>query len=327
MTWTGIIVMIILSLGLIVLSFQSALACISCASIWVLDGSIRARLAIWGLVSESHAFMSISSACALLQLKQEPTPYIELHRCLADKDAAKFGEAIRVHTKSAKTQVVAIHSCKRLTMKGVSVFCKEALCKTSQVRELDLSGNPQLGDEVATVLAPFIDGGGGIQLRDLRLGYCSLTPKGACVIGTAASSSILNLIDLSWNDLQGAGKPLATLVDSPMLQELRLIGCGLIDDDIKELAAEIGTSSIQILELAANSLGDGALEALAENMGSSQLKHLSLAKNKISKGNAFGRLAVAWAAQYRKGGSLDIGGNNLTQEDMELFKMLLNSAS
>ena len=50
--------------------------------------------------------------------------------------------------------VVAFHDCKKLTTQGLSAFCKEAFCKPSRLCELDLSGNEQLGDEVATALAP-----------------------------------------------------------------------------------------------------------------------------------------------------------------------------
>lgn len=71
---------------------------------------------------------------------------------------------------------------------------------------------------------------------------------------TRSSASRLRLLSLSENSIRGAGRALARLLRSPVLEELELAGCGLSTDDVGRVAAALQGSGLWRLELARNAI-------------------------------------------------------------------------
>lgn len=192
---------------------------------------------------------------------------------------------------------------------------KAAYASGSPLRALEISGSPQLGDEVATVLAPYVAGSKGAQLRELKLVRCGLTSEGLQKLEAALEKSAVTLLDLSYNELGGALSVFRGLAGAPLLEDLRLNGCDLDDEDVAHIAQELPTSSLATLELNNNCITAAGALKLAEHLSSSQLNEMDLSHNDITPGDEMGRLAAAWAGR----GRLNIAENKLSYQEMRAF--------
>jgi Ran GTPase-activating protein (RanGAP) involved in mRNA processing and transport len=293
--------------------------------LFFLDGSLAARLALWGLLPEAYAALSVPSICALLRLKKGTLQFIELQGCVSDVNAVSLGEAIRDHGSKADLKGLSLPYNGQLSASGVGSMCALALIPSSPLVEINLSGNPQVGDAIVVAMAPYITGQKKSQLRELKLGNCGITLCGAKALGNHLESSMLKILDLSNNDLAGGGSVLAAFCDAPLLEELSLKNCSIQDEDVCHLAKELCDSSISTLELDGNSVSDEGLVALGEHLkGPSQIMELSLAGNRIEKGDALLRFAASWASSPdRVGSRLELQDNLLSYDElMDFHKML-----
>lgn len=309
-------------ISLLVLGGILQLGCCMCLCI---QGAPAARLVLLGVMSEAWALRSVSTACALLRLKRRPTPTLEVSGRVTDAGASELGSTIRAHGGTCRTQAVGLTGNPRLSCQGVASFCAEVLGPTCALKALDLSSNPQLGDGLGGTLAPYLAGRDGSPscLRTLILVECGLTAAGVLELSKAAGSSVLVTLDLSQNKLEGAGTALAQLVEAPLLEDLRLVDCGLGDKDVAEMALVLPSSGLVSLDLAFNSIGSEGVLSLARHLGDAPLQSLSLVQNQIVSDEPLGQLAGAWAAQPRS--QLDLVGNLLSKDKLQIFKKVLAS--
>lgn len=297
--------------------------------VFFVDGSLAARLALWGLLPEAYSALSVASICALLRLKKGETPFIELQGCVSDAGAASLGDSIRTYGSKAQLRGLSLPHNSQLSAPGVGSLCALALSPASPLSELNLSWNPQFGNTIVTALAPFISCQKKSQLRELNLGVCGISLEGAKALCKNLEQSMLRVLDLSGNDLAGGGALFADLCGAPLLEELKLSNCGIEDNDVCQLAKELCHSSLSVLELDGNSVSDEGLRALTDylsNLESSQIMELNLARNRITKGDGLGKFAAAWAKiPCRVGSRLELQGNLFSEKDLVDFHKMLRT--
>lgn len=59
---------------------------------WSIDGSLPARLAIWGLLPEAFAAISVRAVANLLRLKTGTTPVVMLKSSVSDANAHELAD-------------------------------------------------------------------------------------------------------------------------------------------------------------------------------------------------------------------------------------------
>eukprot|EP00927_Polykrikos_kofoidii_P032073 TRINITY_DN27426_c0_g1_i2.p1 TRINITY_DN27426_c0_g1~~TRINITY_DN27426_c0_g1_i2.p1 ORF type:complete len:425 (+),score=83.06 TRINITY_DN27426_c0_g1_i2:53-1327(+) len=289
--------------GLVLVMLSGVLFWIGAVLKFAIDGSLPARLAIWGFLPEVCAAVSVSALSALLRLKTHPTP------------------AMVAFAKSSELQVVELPFNPGLGKDGLRVIVEATMTANSQVSELDISYNPQLGDEVVDVLRPMLASKVS-KVQILKLAGCGLSHSGLERLAQAATKSNIRTLDLSRNELGGASEPLAELCEAPLLEELVLSCCGLKAADVRAIAEQLPYTSIRSLQLNGNDFGCPGAVALAEYLPTSLVDELGLESCEITT-EALSPLGTAWAKRHFS--RLSLRGNCMTQEEVQSFIRTLKS--
>merc|ERR1719188_909327 len=111
---------------------------------FAVDGSLPARLVMWGLLPEVYAAISVRAVAALLRLKTTETPVIVLRNCVTDAGAAELAQAIRQYGKRADLQVLELPHNPKLSEDGLRALVPVATEEGLNIQEFDLSYNSQL---------------------------------------------------------------------------------------------------------------------------------------------------------------------------------------
>eukprot|EP00930_Biecheleria_cincta_P045543 TRINITY_DN31388_c0_g1_i1.p1 TRINITY_DN31388_c0_g1~~TRINITY_DN31388_c0_g1_i1.p1 ORF type:complete len:395 (+),score=63.43 TRINITY_DN31388_c0_g1_i1:153-1187(+) len=290
------------------------------------DGFLAVRMAAWGVIPHTAATISVTSLCALLELRGEkPMPAIRM-KSITDEQCAALGEAIKKYASTAQTQLLSLPPSQALSQVGIKNLCRDAFAAPSRLTDLDLAGNAQLGDALPEALAPWLRGP-RLRLQGLQLQECGLSARSIEAFGKLGLSGLQRL-DLSWNSIRGSGAGLVQVLDAPMLRQLRLAYCDLCDEDISELAPGLAFCSLSFLSLLGNCITEVGVAALANHLAEApKLEKLDLRENKISHGEALGRLAAAWAGVPGRAhkGTLAIRDNCFSKEETLKFQDTLMS--
>mmetsp|Transcript_18217 Transcript_18217/g.42411 ORF Transcript_18217/g.42411 Transcript_18217/m.42411 type:complete len:386 (+) Transcript_18217:93-1250(+) len=278
------------------------------------DGSLPARLALWGFLPEAYSAISVSAVIALLRLKDGPLPVILLQQCVNDDNALQLAEAIRKYRKKAELAVLEVPRNPNLTLRGLAELVAVVMEAESEITELDFSYNPQFGDECVTTLMPLL--AMKSKVTTLKIAECGMQEKGLMALANAAKKSRITNLDLSYNSFGGATEAVAAILEAPtMLTELKLDCCDLTLADIKAIAAELPHTSIETLGLGGNSLGSEGLVALSAGLPNSLVKELGLEANDIEAScPGVGALAAAWVK--RPFARVRFAGNKMSEQDV-----------
>lgn len=308
-----------LALALVFLGAVTAWIVFLLKSAW--DGSLPARLALWGFLPEAYAAISVRSVVALLRLKDHSTPVILLRECVTDANAQDLAEAMRKYTK-AEVEALELPSNPRLGVIGVGRIVEAAMCEESQLSELDLSMNSQLGDAVISVLRPLLE---GTKLASLKLAECGLTGAGIQELAQIVTKSRLRTLDLSANNFVGVNEALAAIVEAPpYLEELVLQSCNLGAGEVSSVSEELPYTSIRSLKLGGNGFGSEGLVALCKHLTESQIDELGLEYTSLEVGcDGLSALAASWA--NRPFARLWLAGNKLSPEQSQEYIRTLKS--
>jgi len=304
------------------LHLSLVLAMLGIVVLWVLatikfawDGSLPARFALWGLLPEAYAAISVRSVAALLRLKSGTTPVIVLRNCVTDEGALDLAEAINKYGITADLQSLELPHNPQLTAKGLKALFAAAMKEGSLLEEFDLSYNPQLGDCVVDELEPLLQPK-RCKVQTLRLADCGLTEKGIKKLAAALETSKLRVLDLSCNSFEGAGQALGSVLEAPVLEELMLACCDLQPADVSAVAEQLPYTSIKSLQLGGNRFGSEGLRELLKHLPQSKIDELGLEGNDI-EAECLSDLGAAWAK--RPFSRVRLSGNKMTQSEISGF--------
>mmetsp|Transcript_104560 Transcript_104560/g.327078 ORF Transcript_104560/g.327078 Transcript_104560/m.327078 type:complete len:394 (+) Transcript_104560:111-1292(+) len=288
---------------------------------FAVDGSLPARLALWGLLPEAYAAISVRAVVALLRLKTGTTPVVVLRSCVTDAGAAELAEALQKYGQKAGLEALELPHNPALGEAGLRHLASAACVEGSPLRELDISYNPQLRDSAVGLLLPLLEPKAS-KVSTLRLADCSLTIDFLKRLADSAAKSSLRELDLSYNALGGGGEALAALCEAPVLEELTLTCCGLRLEDVKALAEQLPYTSIRTLQLGGNALGNEGLLALTEHLPASQVDDLGLEGNGI-EASSLTALGEAWVK--RPFSCFRLHGNRMSRAEVTSFVQTLRS--
>uniref|UniRef100_A0A7S4R9D5 Uncharacterized protein n=1 Tax=Alexandrium monilatum TaxID=311494 RepID=A0A7S4R9D5_9DINO len=289
---------------------------------FAVDGSLPARLALWGLFPEAYAAVSVRSVVALLRLKAGQTPVVVLQSCVCDKGAVELADALGRYGRKAGLQALELPHNPAMSEVGLKHLAAAILAEDSPpLQELDVSYNPQLGDDGAELLLPLLKPT-ACQVNELKLADCGLSVSFVERLAEKVAMSSLRVLDLSNNVLTGAGEAIAALCEAPVLEELTLGWCRLRPEDVAALAKELPYTSLRSLHLGGNRFGGPGLAALAEHLPRSQIDELGLERNDLEVGD-LGTLGEAWAK--RPFSRLRLDGNRMSQAEVARFIRALKS--
>jgi Ran GTPase-activating protein (RanGAP) involved in mRNA processing and transport len=298
------------------LSFLVAwlLALLKCA----IDGSLPARMALWGLLPEAFAAISPRALAALLRLKTHaPTPVILLQNSVTDANAETLAAAIRDYGKQAGLQAVELPNNPNLTAKGLRCIVEACLGDGQNIEAIDLSYNPQFGDEVVSVLQPFLSTKSPL-LVDLKLADCNLTPGGLEKLLAMTEQSKIRLVDFSCVSLHGQDSLIEKIFEIPMLEEVTLSFCSMDAKDMQVLAEQLPATGVKLLHIGGNGFGSAGLVELSKSLPESLIDELGLEGNKIEVGcEGLKKLAEAWVK--RPFPRIRLNDNLMSQEDIQQF--------
>mmetsp|Transcript_22201 Transcript_22201/g.40857 ORF Transcript_22201/g.40857 Transcript_22201/m.40857 type:complete len:393 (+) Transcript_22201:64-1242(+) len=301
-------------LAILAVMFGTVLAWTVVICKFTCDGSLPARLAIWGFLPEAFAAISVRAVIALLRLKDGPLPVIYLRQCVDDDGALQLAEAIRKYRKKAELAVLEVPQNPNLTLRGLAELVAVMIEDESEICELDVSYNPQLGNECVTTLMPLLSMKS--KVKTLKLADCGLQGQGLQALAIAAKKSKVAVLDLSYNSFGGATNALVAILESPtMLTELKLDCCELALAEIRVIATELPHTSIDTLSLAGNGLGSDELVALSEGLPGSLVRELHLENNDIDAGCP-GLTALASAWVKRPFARVMLAGNNMSDDEV-----------
>ncbi|CAE7441367.1 Nlrp4c [Symbiodinium natans] len=281
---------------------------------WAVDGSLPARLAVWGLLPEAFAAVSVRSAAALLNLKSGSTPVLVLKTCVSDSNVEELAKALREHGKRAELQALELPYNHQLSDAGVRRLVEAVTEAEVVLEELDLSFNAQLGDAAVRAVQPLCMPPS--RLSTLRLVDCSLGREALSLLAEQASRLRLNTLHLSANNLTGLGEVLAEVMEAPVLEDLALVHCGLSLEDLTNVAEQLPYTSLKSIQLASNQIDGAGLKVLAEQLPKTQLDELGLEQN-LLKSEDLSCLGTAWAK--RPFSRLRLGGNSVEKEEVANF--------
>ncbi|XP_053842810.1 leucine-rich repeat-containing protein 31 isoform X2 [Vidua macroura] len=245
-------------------------------------------------------------------------------------------------------KVLRLNNC-RLTAEDV-ISLGEAFEIVSQLEELDLSWNSNIGGKLSLLTKKFQE---GCKLKCLKITDCNLTAKdGESLAELLNVIPNLEVLDISINKNIGCSMKVIAqdLKNVPGLKELNLHMCGLKQDSLQSLAQVIPLlSNLQELNLSSNKnvglssdpllgrlrflpklrsvtvsncgLGEESLSSLAEAaLHLPELEILDLSWNKCVGGNLkllLGALKLATEIQV-----LRLSSCNLVAEDLALLTSL-----
>jgi len=290
---------------------------------FAVDGSLPARLAIWGLLPEAYAAISVRAVFHLLRLKSGPTPVIVLRNCVTDEGALKLVEAMIDFGSKAGLEAIELPHNPQLGVAGLQAITDAALRPDSKVVELDFSYNPQLGDPALKILRPLLESKKS-RIQVLRLADIGLTQAGLKGLAQATPKSQLRTLDLSWNSMKGAGEVVADIMDAPVLEELNLTCCDLSADDAGLISEQLQYTSIRAVQLGGNRFGSAGVVRFCEHLADSQVDEIGLEAVGLEVGcEGLSALAEAWVK--RPFTRLKLHGNRMTNEEVATFVKTLKS--
>lgn len=263
-------------LGLLFLFAGLVLLWIGTSIKWAVDGSLPARLALWGLLPEAFAAISVPAVVALLRLKRETTPVLLLRAAVDKRNAQQLGEALRVYGKKAELQALELPYNPEMGEEGLQQIVEGLSEAELALEELDLSYNPQLGAASLTVTKPL-----WTSLSMLRLVDCGLQEEALKGLASEASKLKINILDLSGNCLTGAGETLAEVMEAPLLEDLAVANCALSLEDLRHIAEELAYTSLRSLQLAGNNLMAVGVEVLSDHLPKCRITNLGLERNAL----------------------------------------------
>lgn len=308
-------------LSLVFVMFGSLITWIGLLIKYMIDGSLPARLALWGLMPEVCAAISPRSIVALLRMKKEPTPVIVLRGCVNDAGAEELARGVIEFGPKAELQVIELPHNPSLTSAGLRRLVAATREDGVQVSELDLSSNPQLCSTLPADLQPALMAKKN-ALQVLKVADCDLVATGLPTLTELIALSQLRSLDLSYNNFKGGGEALASAMDAPMLQELVLTCCSLGVPEVEAIADQLPFTSIKSLQVGGNRFGNEGLAVIADKLPASQVQELGLEANELSSAS-FGCLGAAWAK--RPFSQLRLAGNNMSQDEVASFIRTLKS--
>ncbi|CAJ1415846.1 unnamed protein product [Effrenium voratum] len=285
---------------------------------WACDGSLPARLAIWGLLPEAFSAISVSAVAALLRLKSGPTPIIALKASITDSNASEFAEAIREHGKKAELQALELPFNQQMGEEGLKDIVEAVVSTKLSLDELDLSYNPQLGAGALRASKPLWCK----SLTVLRLADCGLTKEALAILAPEAHRLRLNMLDLSGNGLTGCGEVIAEVLEAPVLEELAVAHCSLSLEDLQQVAEQLPYTSLKSLQLAGNDMKTPGLEALASVLPRCALDVLGLERNGLT---ATDLQCLGAAFAKRPFSRMRLAGNDMSNDELMAFIKTLRS--
>uniref|UniRef100_A0A8C2H1C1 Uncharacterized protein n=1 Tax=Cyprinus carpio TaxID=7962 RepID=A0A8C2H1C1_CYPCA len=169
-----------------------------------------------------------------------------------------------------KLEILRLRFCGLYIDEGCDVLAS-ALNSNPHLKTLDMTGN-KLGDSRIKLLSAIFKNP-CFKLETLWLHDCGLTDEGCAALASALRSnpSHLRELDLSHNNIGDSGRKLFSLaLDNPhcKLEVLRLIDCGLTDEDCTDLALALSSdnSCLRELNLSENKFGDSGIEYLCSKI-------------------------------------------------------------
>lgn len=283
------------------------------------DGSLPARLALWGLLPEAFAAISPRCLAHLLRLKiPNQTPVILLQNSVTDEGAVQLADAIRDYGVQSGMQAVEIPHNLEMSCDGLRFIVAAILGKGQEIEALDLSHNEQLGDGLAEVLRPLLESRKS-TVKELKIAGCNLTTNGLLSFLAYAEKSKITLLDLSFTELGQPEAIMEKIADVPMLEELNLSYCNLTVTDVRVLAEQLPYTSIKSLDLSGNAqLGSEGLKALSEHLAGSLIEELGLEGLGLTADcEGMSKLGAAWAKRPFQ--RIKLANNFMSQEEVRSF--------
>lgn len=307
--------------GLVLALLGTVVLWILCTIKFAIDGSLPARLAMWGFLPEAYAAISVRAVCALLRLKKTSTPIIVLRNCVTDAGAHELAEAVRRHDQTADLQALELPHNPKLGQEGLRALVAMALREGSNLQEFDISYNFQLRGYLIPEIRPLLPAKTS-KVTVLRLADCGLGEVEMQSLAKGLTGSGIRTLDLSMNSLGGAGEALGAVCEAPVLEEIMLTRCGLQPDDVRAVAEQLPYTSIKAVQLGGNHFGVAGLNALAEHLAGSLVDELGLEANDL-EAKDLTVLGESWVK--RPFSRVKLSGNRMSNEEITAFVKTLKS--
>lgn len=294
---------------------------ILCTIKFAIDGSLPARLALWGFLPEAYAAISVRAVCGLLRLKKNTTPCILLRNCVTDAGAQELAEAVRLYDGTADVQALELPHNPQLGQAGLRALVAMCVREGSNIQEVDFSYNFQLGRYLIPEIRPLLPSKTS-KITVLRLADCGIGAADVQKLAESLTGAGVRTLDLSMNALGGAGESLGSVCEAPMLEELLLARCGLRPGDVSAVAEQLQYTSIKSIQLGGNRFGAAGLKALVEFLASTQVQEVGLEANDL-EAKDLSTLGESWAK--RPFARVRLTGNRLSNEEIATFVKTLKS--
>jgi len=323
---------------------------------------LAAQLVLLGVLPQRFARRRLHTAIQLFHLRSKKSGErrLELEGCVTDAEVGALIAGIQRFGTSTAVGVLAFVNCTELSAGGLCKVLEAAfLPSAGRLNVLDLHGCIGLGDDAAEMLSTLL-ANKAKGLSELGMSSCglsavavsamnhavnafvppvaaedfsamSLTSAGAGAAPKAPLAALpsaefsLRALRLSFNGLAGAGRSLAGLVRGlPRLDVLSLEACGLLLEDLQQLARALPRSSVARLDLADNALKSKGLLAIASGLRASHVEDLGLEQNEIGFGEAL--MELKETHNRRPFATLRLSGNRLTASQEAAFLQALRTA-
>lgn len=276
----------------------------------------------------------------------EPFRTVEVSdRVRSGAAVACIARGIRCLGRQAGMETLRISNCPRLTLDDIRNLATAASPSSGLLlRSFEVLWCPQLRNTLVQELhAAGIIGAEGTLIQ-LTMSDCGLDAIGvgelanvcwqqdAAMEGASPSWPLralamprgpsLSALQLSGNQLSGAGRALETLLALPCLEELGLQRCSLLTEDVTVVAKALPLSSLRRLDLGYNDLASQEVSVLAAALSAAApLLWLGLEGNSIGRGAALQSLGHAWGPRPVDG--LRLNDNLLSESELISFLQML----
>lgn len=205
-------------------------------------------------------------------------------------------------------------SCKSLgkTLELLSEF---------QIQGLDLSCNPQLGDNLVAKIQPLLHAKKS-HFTELKLAECGFTLPGLKWLVKVASTSNLRLLDISHIRINNESELLERVLEFPMIEDLGFGFCDLSPADVHTIAESLPFTCVKSLNLSGNRFGSKGLVHLASTLPETMVERLNLKQVGIeAECEGLTELARAWVK--RPFPTLNLQMNPMGQDEVMKFIAVL----